>query len=220
MSGLRWIVILVPLSSQLSSTCSISYTPLPSLVHLYPVYPALLLTTSTLSPTMNAEQNPTPNYPIIFSLSSPLALLSLSNCSMNCFEPLLAIVPRLSIISCLVIPIPLSQNTIYFFSSSHITDICNGSPGVVSQPLYYKYLYFSRASDPLDKSSLINTSASVQSDLATMFSNFFVSALNSCWVRSGACCEHSYMLGCSNSLGCHLSFRCLFWLFSSLLIII
>ena len=50
---------------------------------------------------------------------------------------------------------------------------------IADLPLTCLNLYFSKASEQFDKSSLINTSLSVYIDFATISKSFFVSALNS-----------------------------------------
>jgi hypothetical protein len=53
-----------------------------------------------------------------------------------------------------------------------------GSLAIAACPLTCLNLYFSNASEQLDKSSLTKTSLSVYIDLATISNSFLVSALN------------------------------------------
>lgn len=68
---------------------------------------------------------------------------------------------------------------VLFYSSNSI--FISKSDGTYSPFYVAKNLYFSNASEAFDNNSLKNTSLSVYIDLATISSNFFVSALNSCF---------------------------------------
>jgi hypothetical protein len=88
------------------------------------------------------------------------------------FEPLRAIVPKLSINYCLDMPIPLSSIMIWFFSGK--VSILMKSPSE-DWPLN---LCFSKASEALERSYRMNTSLSVYRDFATMSRIFLVYVLN------------------------------------------
>jgi hypothetical protein len=98
---------------------------------------------------------------------------------MNFLEPECAIVPKFSIISALVIPIPESEIVKIRRASSKSNFIYKLSYEDESAFYDAMNLYFSNASEALLSNSLINTSLSVYNDLATISSNFFVSALKS-----------------------------------------
>ena len=116
-------------------------------------------------------------YPKASSL--PDSLLSFSF-SRNSLDPDLAIVPRLSMASFQLIPIPESKIDMVLSLSLVLISILKSYPALLcyDRPLNSLNFYFSRASLQFDNSSLKNTSLSVYIDFATIFKSFFVSALN------------------------------------------
>ena len=103
--------------------------------------------------------------------------MSLPSSSKNYLDPLLAIVPKLSIISSFVIPTPVSSIVIVLFYSSRSTFMKRSAD---SYPFNCEInLCFSRASEAFERSSLKKTSLSVYKLLAMISRIFLVSVLNS-----------------------------------------
>ena len=79
------------------------------------------------------------------------------------WEPDLAMVPKFSMISSLLIPTPVSKRVIVlsFELVLMLMDKSSAPASGLSWPLVKANLYFSRASEQLDSNSLMNTSLSV-----------------------------------------------------------
>ena len=98
----------------------------------------------------------------------------------NCSEPDLAMVPRFSIISSSVMPMPVSATDRILFSLSSVMRISNGrSASRRLSPLLCMKRTFSSASEALDKSSRRKISRLVYRECVRIFKTFRVSARNS-----------------------------------------